>query len=191
MNRLLKIVCAATAVLVLSLGGVGCQRPVMRAETPAMNDADFFMNLAYKDVASLADGYRAVALLHSQEAEEGLLNAADAREYLVSEGIVPRSWHATGEAPLTKGELAYMVCQSLGLKGGVTMRIFGPSKRYCLYEASYQELMVGGADYQYVSGGELVSTIDRADRYVQKREGQAAEDAPVEPAAAAAQGDNQ
>lgn len=170
MNRLRSfpaVVAMATALL-LPLAG-GCQSPPMQAEMPATNDADFFMNLAYKDVATLADAYRAVAMLHAGD-EDGLMAPGEARDYLVERGVVPASWSPTGGAALTKGELAYMICQALGIKGGVTMRIFGPSKRYCLYEASYQQLMAGGSDYQYVTGGELVSTIDRADRYSRRNE---------------------
>jgi hypothetical protein len=83
-----------------------------------------------------------------------------------------------------------MVCRALGVKGGLTMRIFGPSERYCLRECQYLELMAsGGCTYQDCRGGELVSVIDRADRYKLEKEGKA--QAPAfgaeEPTAPAAQ----
>ncbi len=196
MNRLL-ILTATMVIGFCSVGLGGCQVPPMRGETPAANDADFFMNLAYKDVASLGDGYRAVALLQKPGSTE-VMPTAQARDLLVERNAVPRSWDAGGEKPLTKGELAYMICQSLEIKGGVTMRVFGPSQRYCLFEAAYQELMLGGATDQYVTGGELVSTIDRADRYLQNRQqGEElpaasldAEQPPVAPVEEAVEGDD-
>ena len=121
-------------------------------------------------------GYKAVALLSRGQFD--LRDAAAARDYLVGSKIARSGWPTAADAPLTKGRLAYMVCQALGIKGGVTMRLFGPSQRYCLAECQYLELMTGGADYEHVTGGELVSVIDRADQYRQSK-GQAAEPQPA------------
>jgi hypothetical protein len=139
----------------------------VRAETPGDTDAEFFMALAYKQVAMMDDGYQAVALLVRGEFD--LTDATAARNYLVERKIARRDWPVAADSPLTRGRLAYMVCQALGIKGGVTMRLFGPSQRYCLAECQYLELTVGGATYEHVSGGELVSVIDRADQYKESK----------------------
>lgn len=133
------------------------------ADTPAKSDAQFFMLLGRKPVASLNDGYQAVAMLVRGDGE--LLSPEACRALLVGRKVARASWGSDPKAALTKGKLAYMVCQALGIKGGLTMRLFGPSERYALFECLHLDLMVGGATYQNCTGGELVGVIDRADRY--------------------------
>jgi len=168
-------------VMGMILGGVALAAvaATVRADTPGDTDAEFFMALSYKQVAMMDDGYKAVALLSRGQFD--LRDAAAARDYLVGSKIARSGWPATADAPLTKGRLAYMVCQALGIKGGVTMRLFGPSQRYCLAECQYLELMTGGAEYEHVTGGELVSVIDRADQYRQSKEQAAAPQPAAQP----------
>jgi len=142
------------------------------ADTPAETDARFFMLLSYKDVATMGDGYQAMAMLVRHEGT--LTDPAKCRDLLRERKVARASWGDDLAAPLPKGRLAYMVCQALGIKGGLTMRLFGPSERYCLFECKYLELMAGGAQYQHCAGGELVSVIDRADQY-QVRQAEATE----------------
>jgi hypothetical protein len=142
-----------------------------RADTPGANDAEFFMMLNYKKAAMLPDGYRAVAIL--ARGLDDLKDPAKCRDYLVEKKIARSSWGNDPKEPLTKGRLAYMVCQALGIKGGLIMRLTGPTERYCLLECAYLEFIINGADYQNCTGGELTSVIDRADAY-QLKEAQAA-----------------
>jgi len=152
---------------------LGLFAPQARADTPGETDAEFFMSLSYKKVAMLDDAYRAVAIL--TRGKDDLKEPAKCRDFLVERKIARGKWGLAPDTPLTKGKLAYMVCQALGIKGGVTMRLFGPSQRYCLFECEFLELMTGGAPYEHVTGGELVSTIDRADQHKQTEEAEAAQ----------------
>ena len=150
------------------------------ADTPAQSDARFFMLLSHKNVATMGDGYQAVAMLVRHEG--ALTDPAECRKMLVGRNVARATWGDDLQAPLPKGRLAYMVCQALGVKGGLTMRLFGPTERYCLFECQYLELMVGGAQYQHCPGGELVSVIDRADQYQLDQAGAAATTAKAEAA---------
>ena len=151
----------------------------LSAETPAESDAQFYMLLAYKQMATLGDAYQAVGMLANGDSK--LLPAEDCRKSLVERKIAREDWGNDLKAPVTKGKLAYMVCQALGIKGGVTMRLFGPTQRYCLFECLYLELMVQGSTYQNCTGGELVATIDRADEYrTEKLTPAEAKDQPAE-----------
>jgi len=138
------------------------------ADTPAKSDAQFFMLLGHKSVATLSDGYQAVAMLVRGEGK--LLPPEECRTLLVERDIARKSWGDDMAVPLTKGKLAYMVCQALEIKGGLTMLLFGPSERYCLFECLHLDLMANGARYQHCTGGELVGVIDRSDEYQQERE---------------------
>ena len=160
-----------TAVLVLV--GLLAAAGARAAEAPEAggSDAQFFSELGYKDVATAADAARALTIFVSQGAESGADFAA-AREYLRGQGVSD-GWLDGAQAndPLQKGHLATLVCRALGIKGGLWMRLFGPKPRLALRECVYLDLMVRGAEYQHVAGGELVGVIDRADRYRLTREG--------------------
>ena len=157
---------------------LGLFAPEARADTPGETDAEFFMSLSYKRVAMVDDGYRAVAIL--ARGKDDLKEPGKCRDFLLERKIALQKWGLAPDEPLTKGKLAYMVCQALGIKGGVTMRLFGPSQRYCLFECEYLELMTGGAPYEHVTGGELVSTIDRADQHKLAEEAEAAKKAAAQ-----------
>lgn len=151
----------------------------VRADTPAESDAQFFMLLVQKPVATMNDGYQAVAMLAEESAE--LRPADECHKMLTERGIAHENWTEGGSEPLPKGRLAYMLCQALDIKGGLTMRVFGPSDRYCLFECQYLELMPGGAQYQHVTGGELVSAVDRAEMYRAEQRGHESPEAMAEP----------
>jgi hypothetical protein len=147
-----------------------------KAKTPAgdapTSDAQFFAELGYKDAASAHDVARAMVILASEGKECGA-DFEKCKAYLKGRGVLPDGWldKAKAEDPVDKSALASLVCRSLDIKGGLWMRLFGPQPRFALRECIYHELMVPGADYAYVSGGELVGVIDRCDRWRAKEAG--------------------
>ena len=136
------------------------------------SDAQFFAELGYKDVASAHDVARALVILAS-EGREGAADFDKCRQYLKGRGILPDGWLDTAKPVETvdKSSLASLVCRTLGIKGGLWMRLLGPQPRLALHECVYHELMMSGADYAHVSGGELVGIIDRCDRWRAKQSG--------------------
>ena len=163
------------------------------AEAPEAvgSDAQFFSELGYKDVATVADAARAMTIFVSQGAEAGADFAA-AREYLRGQGMSEK-WleEAQADELLQKGRLASLVCRALGIKGGLWMRLFGPLPRLALRECVYLELMIRGAEYQHVTGGELVGVIDRADRFRLQREGKEVPKLEGRPSGAGAEAEEQ
>jgi hypothetical protein len=143
--------------------------PEPAAPAPAAEvstDAQFFAELGYKDVGLASDVARALVIFTSEGAESGADFEAG-RAYLRTKGVLPDGWldKARPEDPIDKGHLATLICRTLGVKGGLMMRLLGPVPRYALAECVYLELMARGADYCHVAGGELVGVIDRADRF--------------------------
>lgn len=59
-----------------------------------------------------------------------------------------------------------MIVKILKIKGGITMRIFGPSERYALKELAFMNMMDGGMTGRYVTGRELIAILSRADEYL-------------------------
>lgn len=183
----MKATALGSAVMLLAIGAAIAQAADDDQQQAGDSDAQFFMLLAYKPVASLNDAYQAVAMVVRGDGK--VAPADECRKLLVERKIARESWGGDPATPLTKGKLAYMICQALGIKGGLTMRLFGPSERYCFFECQYLELMAGGAAYQHCAGGELVSVIDRADEYKRKQaEAAAGEAGKAEGASATAEG---
>ena len=145
--------------------------PTAASGAPA-SDAQFFAELGYKDVANAHDAARALAILTSEGKECGG-DFEKCKAYLQSRGVLPDGWldKVAPEEPVDKSYLAVLICRSLNIKGGLWMRLFGPQPRLALRECVYHELMVQGAEYAHVSGGELVGVIDRCDRWRAKESG--------------------
>lgn len=124
----------------------------------------FSRRLQEKSRASMADAVRAAALSMKQpgwaESDEEL---AELVKELVERSIVKSSWQIDDKTPLTKGKIAYMICQACGLRGGLWMNLFGPSERYCLKEAMYHDIIRTGSLHIFVSGPELLDILAQAD----------------------------
>ena len=168
------------------------ERPAVPAAAPkaatvaggdSSSDAQFFAELGYKDVASAHDVARALVILASEGKECGG-DFEKCKAYLRGRGILPDGWlcKAKAEDPIDKSCLAALVCRALDIKGGLWMHLFGPQPRLALRECVYHELMVSGADYAHVSGGELVGVIDRCDRWRAKEAGRELPKLPTAPA---------
>ena len=137
-------------------------------------NATFFLQLSQTPRATLLDGYRAALALQGKPYAD--VSFQDAREALLEAGVIKARWPTEADVPLSRGRIACILVKVLGIKGGVTMRIFGPSPRYALRECAYLELMAGGAVNRYVTGRELVAIVMRADEF--KKDSGAEDNAP-------------
>ena len=82
---------------------------------------------------------------------------------LDAKGVADASWAIEADEPVTKGTLAYMLCRTLGLKGGVMLRLI-PSRRYAYREALNYGLIAKGSQGEPLTGPEAVGIIGRAAR---------------------------
>jgi hypothetical protein len=57
--------------------------------------------------------------------------------------------------------LAVAICDILHLRGGVTLRLFGPSGRYCARELAYQKIFPLRSAHQSLSGLEFLELMRR------------------------------
>ncbi len=145
----------------------------------ARADNQYIRDLADMRCTTFEDGCRAIMMLEAGEIPEDTF-VEIARE-LTEKGIIKEKWQTEPARLLDKGRIAYMVCKALGIKGGLTMRIFGVSGRYGLRALTDLKIMVKGADAKYVSGGELLGIVYRAQEYrnkkAAKKEAEAGEEA--------------
>lgn len=57
------------------------------------------------------------------------------------------------------GWIARTVCMEAGIKGGLTMRVFGPAGRYAVRELNHREWLPNMSPDQAVSGMQLISLL--------------------------------
>ena len=145
----------------LCLAAVACA-----AATASAADTSFFRALLEKDRASVEDAARVVAVLHSRSRDHATF--AQDLAYLRKAGIVPAKWRWSEHKPVTCAELAYMLCKALGVKGGLTMRMFGVSKRYAYRQCVFSELLPVEHQGKYLTGQELVAVAGVAEEYLRK-----------------------
>jgi hypothetical protein len=79
-----------------------------------------------------------------------------------------RKWLAAGADPdanesATVGMVAVATCQILEVKGGLTMRLLGPSPRYCTRELVFLGILPPRTEHQSLSGLELMDVVGRVE----------------------------
>ncbi len=158
MNRL-RIAIGVLAVIVCA--------PLLAQDKPAPAGKEsrtaYLRRIFEKDRATYGDACRAVLSLLKDEHTDADFVAVSGD--LSGRGIVSADWNLQETSLLTKGTLAYILCQALEIKGGLTMRLFGVSRRYALRECQHKGLIVGGVMDEYVTGRELLDVLTNATVY--------------------------
>jgi len=126
----------------------------------------YVRRLFEKDRCSYGDACRIVQSLSKGEHTDAAF--ADLQKDLVTAGTVDGDWGLEESSLVTKGTLAYMLCRSLGIKGGVTASVFGMSRRYAFRECVYLGLLTGRSDMEYVTGRELIDALGDAEVYKER-----------------------
>lgn len=158
-----------TAALMLA---AGCQQGPPRisqgqALLPGDEDSAAFLDrMSSQRTVTQNDALRGVLLLIDDDKDDSADFAARVQS-LRKRDVLPGNWDYQADKPLTKGQLAYMIYQACGVKGGLTLTLTGPSQRYCLRELQYQRLMSNGTMFDVVTGMEYVGVIQRALSYMQ------------------------
>ena len=130
------------------------------AEKPKESRTAYLRRIFEKDRASYGDACRAVLSVIKKEHSDADFAAISGD--LVGRNVVRSDWGLLEGSLLTKGTLAYMVCQALEIKGGLTMRVFGINRRYALRECLHRRLIASGTVDEYVTGRELIDVITNA-----------------------------
>jgi hypothetical protein len=164
--------CCSVAVLA-ACGSLGCTQTlrVEQADAGEKASADAFLHdhLQNQPMVTVAEAYRAVLML--AEGEDKYTDFDARRSALESRGIARPEWGLRREACIDRGSVAYMVCQVIKLCGGINFNLFGrltgvSDRRYAVRELDYAGIMEPSAPYRYITGGELVDVVAKADRYM-------------------------
>lgn len=158
------------------LAASGCTQTLRVEQADAGEKAavDAFLHdhLEQQPMVTVGEAYRAMLIL--AEGEDAYSDFEARRATLESRGIARPEWGLRREACIDKGSVAYMVCQIIKLQGGVNFNVLGRltgvgDRRYAVRELAYMELMPNAPAYRYITGGELVDVLAKADRYMASR----------------------
>ncbi|MFQ5957150.1 MAG: hypothetical protein ACE5KK_05205, partial [Candidatus Brocadiales bacterium] len=105
-------------------------------------DTSFLRELPYKGIATYEDGCMAMAVLMKIEPSDNSFESVT--KALQEKKVVSGKWKVEADRPLTWGRISYMMCKVLGIKGGLSMRLFGVSDRYAYRECVSKDLMPHG-----------------------------------------------
>ncbi len=160
-----------TAIMLLAAAAAasaGCQPakpPLLQGEVMVggRDSAAYLDAISSRPTVTEAEALEGILLVLGGQGEKRTF--ADAVEHLVGQGVVDPKWGHSAEREVTKGRVAYMVYQVCKIRGGLTLTLFGPSRRYCLKELQYRGLMSEGLTYTTVTGMEYVAILTRADEH--------------------------
>lgn len=160
---------STTVVLALavSLGGCGAQSGITGGDAPGAadeNSAEYLDRISSQETVTENDTLSGMLML--LDGQDKAKTFAQRVESLRKRKILPEAWSHNAGRATTRGRLAYMISRAAKVKGGVIMRTFGPSQRYCVRELQYMEMMGAGTARGDITGMELVAVITRADVYI-------------------------
>jgi hypothetical protein len=83
---------------------------------------------------------------------------------------VADSFHEDPDLAVQRGVLARAVAVICRIKGGVMMRLLGPTGRYAQRELVWEGIIAGGTANQTITGLEFVGVISKAQDYMLRNE---------------------
>jgi hypothetical protein len=158
----------AAALACVALGCAACERS--RVEDSAI---DRFP--ASKDELDFLEALDKQVVVTNDDALHGLLMFADGTDLSTSfEGRVevakrkewiPSSWDRPADESAQVGWMSVAACRVLNIKGGLTMRLTGPTPRYATKELVFMEVLPLRTENQSLSGKEFVDFLNRLNRF--------------------------
>ena len=145
---------------------------VLVLPAPWLAADNFFAFLQERPAVTVGEVEQVVSLLLPARGKDAATlppSPAEARKLLATQGWKVST--ASPGDPATAGYAALLFFQALGLRGGLTTLILGPTERYSVMELSSRRLMAHRGECGALSGRDLVSLLGRASAWRQEREG--------------------
>jgi hypothetical protein len=152
------------------LASAGCQ--VARVEQsvvgtlpadPVEAQMEFWHQLAERPLTSNDDALH--GLLLYLDGEDPHADYAGRVATLKSRGLLPEDFAAPADEAVQRGVLAVALVQAIDEKGGLMLRLLGPTPRYATRELYYKGLYPPSTPRQTFSGAEFVGIIGRIEDY--------------------------
>lgn len=168
--------CAAALAFAAALAGAtsGCERS--RVETPAVEsfprgtqELDFLEALSKQVVVTNGDALH--GLIGFADGADLSSTYAGRVEIAKRRGWLPSGWDRPAEESAQVGWMAVAACRILDIRGGLTMRLTGPTPRYATKELVFMDVLPLRTENQALSGQEFVDFLNRLNRF--QRDGRA------------------
>jgi hypothetical protein len=121
------------------------------------------------------DALNGQVVVTNDDALHGLISFADGTDLSTTyegrvevakrKGWLPSGWSRPGDESAQVGWMAVAGCRILGVKGGVTMRLTGPTPRYATKELVFMDVIPLRTENQSLSGKEFVDYLNRLERF--------------------------
>jgi hypothetical protein len=170
------------AALVAGALAAGCQTarvadPLTRSLGGSDPDQqmEFLHTLADRPVTSNDEAFHGLVLFLDGNDPAGDYPARVAA--LRSRGMLPSGFAQSADQAIERGTLAVALVKALSIKGGLTMRVLGPSPRYAVRELQYMDIYPVSSPNQTFKGSEFLSILSKVEEY-QKNHGTQSASAP-------------
>jgi len=126
----------------------------------------YFEALLPRKVTYISDAFKILVILLG--VENKYADFESQKDFLIERQVVPQKIQIQNDPyfPLRKGTLSFMICRTLGIKGGLHLRVFPKSERYSLKELEYLGIVKNGYVNDLVSGEELIKILTRSADYL-------------------------
>ena len=133
----------------------------------AANDSDsqlaFWHTLAERPVTSNDEAFHGLLLFLDDE--DPAEDYAGRVEMLRSQQMLPTHFDRPPDEAILRGTLAVAITRMLDLKGGLMMRLVGPTPRYATRELLHEKIYPLCSSNQTFSGAEFLGIIGRIEDY--------------------------
>jgi hypothetical protein len=158
----------AVALALAGAAVVGCERS--RVEDSAV---DRFPRAAQE--LDFLDALLTQVVVTNDDALHGLITFADGAdlsstyegrvEIAKGKRWIPADWSRPADESAQVGWMAVAACRVLEIKGGLTMRLTGPTPRYATKELVFMDALPLRTENQSLSGKEFVDFLNRLNRF--------------------------
>jgi len=160
--------------VLIGLGSSGCTRPRTTpppVDTAKLDDAGFQAYLADAPVVTVDEACRAILIL--ADGKDATTNWDERQAELLKRGWIRREWNLSPDHIANRGTVAYMLCEVCRVHGGVNRLLLGSwgpgDRRYAYRELVSREMMPTGTEWGYLTGGQMVSLLGKADALMEKK----------------------
>jgi len=126
-------------------------------------EMDFWDGLAVQPAVSNRDAIHALMLSFVQRARAEQADWQIELKDAERRGWIPDAGAVEANETARVGMVARVVCMEANVRGGATMRVFGPVERYAVKELNFQGWLRDMTPGQSISGAELIAVLSKAE----------------------------
>lgn len=167
----------ASRVALCALLAAACTRTTLQSTvvdkhggTTPTEEMDFWDGLAVEPAISNRDAVHALLLSFGAQAKGASSDWTTEMKAAQQRGWIAEGADMKPEETARVGMIARVICMEAKIRGGATMRLFGPSERYAVKELNYMGWLPDMSPGQSLSGAQMLAVLSRAEDRVKGTE---------------------